>query len=98
MLCDRLRTNIEMLEERSFQPLPTRLARRLLHLADKLGPADGAIPVSQADLADFAGATREAVAKTLAQWRAQGWVALARGIVRVADRDALEDIAAGAEE
>ncbi len=30
MLCDRLRTNVEMLEERSFQPLPTRLARRLL--------------------------------------------------------------------
>ena len=98
MLCDRLRTNVEMLEERSFQPLPTRLARRLLHLADKLGPADGVIPVSQADLADFAGATREAVAKTLALWRAQGWVGLARGTVRVADRDALEEIAIGADD
>lgn len=98
MLCDRLRTNVQMLEERSFQPLPTRLARRLLHLADKLGPADGVIPVSQADLADFAGATREAVAKTLAQWRAQGWVGLARGTVRVADRDALEEIAMGADD
>lgn len=98
MLCDRLRTNVEMLEERSFQPLPTRLARRLLHLADKLGPVDGAIPVSQADLADFAGATREAVAKTLALWRARGWVGLSRGVVRVADRAALEEIAAGADE
>lgn len=98
MLCARLRTNVEMLEERSFQPLPTRLARRLLHLADKLGPVDGAIRVSQAELADFAGATREAVAKTLALWRIEGWVALTRGVVRVADRDALEEIAAGGDE
>jgi CRP/FNR family cyclic AMP-dependent transcriptional regulator len=97
MLCDRLRANVEMLEERSFQPLPIRLARRLLHLADKLAPRDGVIPVSQAELADFAGATREAVAKTLAQWRAKGWVGLARGSVRIADRAAVEVLAEGAD-
>lgn len=89
LLCDRLCAVSEKLEERSFMPLPTRLARRLLHLADKLAPADGVIPVSQAALADFAGATREAVAKTLAIWRARGWVELSRGVVRIRDKVAL---------
>ncbi len=98
LLCERLRLVSEKLEERSFMPLPTRLARRLLHLADKLAPADGAIPVSQAALADFAGATREAVAKTLAVWRARGWVGLSRGIVQVRDRAALQVIADSADD
>lgn len=93
LLCDRLRVISEKLEERSFMPLPARLARRLLHLVDKLAPADGVIPVSQAALADFAGATREAVAKTLAIWRARGWVELSRGAVRVRDKAALEVLA-----
>ena len=93
ILCERLRVVSEKLEERSFMPLPARLARRLLHLAEKLAPADGVIPVSQSALADFAGATREAVAKTLAVWRARGWVGLSRGAVRVVDKAALQVIA-----
>jgi CRP-like cAMP-binding protein len=93
LLCERLRLVSEKLEERSFMPLPARLARRLLHLADKLAPEDGVIPVSQGALADFAGATREAVARTLAVWRARGWVGLSRGTVRVIDKAALEVLA-----
>jgi CRP/FNR family transcriptional regulator, cyclic AMP receptor protein len=98
LLCERLRVVSEKLEERSFMPLPTRLARRLLHLADKLAPADGVIPVSQSSLADFAGATREAVAKTLAVWRARGWVRLSRGVVQVQDKAALQVIAESADD
>jgi CRP/FNR family cyclic AMP-dependent transcriptional regulator len=98
LLCERLRLVSEKLEERSFMPLPNRLARRLLHLADKLAPADGVIPVSQAALADFAGATREAVAKTLAVWRARGLVRLSRGIVQVKDKAALQMIAASTDD
>ena len=93
VLCERLRVVSEKLEERSFMPLPARLARRLRHLHDKLAPADGKIRVSQAALADFAGASREAVAKTLAVWKAEGWIDLSRGAVQVLDKDALEDIA-----
>lgn len=98
MLCERLRVVSEKLEERSFMPLPARLARRLLHLADKLAPAGGVIPVSQAALGDFVGATREAVAKTLAVWRARGWVGLSRGAVRILDKHALEILAESADE
>lgn len=88
LLCARLRAVSEKLEERAFLPLATRLASRLLHLETKFGPGI-AMPVSQSDLADFAGATREAVAKTLGGWRSAGWVALARGTVQVRDRAAL---------
>jgi len=98
MLCARLRVVGRMLEERTFLPLPTRIAGRLLHLDRKVGSAEGVIAVSQADLADFAGATREAVAKTLAGWRARGWIDLRRGAVRIIDRDALEMLADSADD
>jgi CRP-like cAMP-binding protein len=93
ILCARLRSVSEKLEERSFLPLPARLARRLLHLAEKYGANGGVIPISQSALADFVGATREAVAKTLAVWRARGWITLSRGALEIVDRDALRVIA-----
>ena len=81
------------LEERSFLPVPVRLASRLLYLDGKLGGA-AAVAVSQADLADFVGATREAVAKTLAVWRGRNWVALSRGAIHILERNEIEAVAA----
>ncbi|MGF1660513.1 MAG: Crp/Fnr family transcriptional regulator [Rubrimonas sp.] len=98
ILCARLRTNSEHLQQRAFLPLPTRLAARLLALAVKVGAPDGAVRVSQAELADFAGATREAVAKTLALWKREGWISLSRGELRILDRGALGALAESAEE
>jgi CRP-like cAMP-binding protein len=98
LLCARLRSVSEKLEERAFLPLPARLARRFLHLADKYAERGGTIPMSQGDLADFAGATREAVAKTLAVWRARGWISMTRGAIRIEDRSALEILAASDED
>lgn len=98
LLCMRLRSVSEKLEERAFLPLPARLARRLLHLAEKYSATGGVIPMSQADLADFVGATREAVAKTLAVWKLRGWIGLSRGAVDILDRSALEVIAASVED
>lgn len=98
LLCERLRMISDKLEERAFLPLPARLASRILHLDAKVVSSTGRIPVSQADLADFAGATREAVAKTLAGWRARGLVALSRGGVQVLDAPALRALAENAEE
>ena len=77
--------------------MPVRLAGRLLYLEAKLG-RDGRVAVSQADLADFVGATREGVAKILAVWRSRSWVSLSRGSVRILDRVALEAIGRGSGE
>jgi CRP-like cAMP-binding protein len=93
LLCERLRTVSAKLEERAFLALPARLASRLLHLDDKIGDGGGGVAISQADLADFAGATREGVAKILAEWRALGWVSLSRGTVRILNRRALDAVA-----
>lgn len=93
LLCDRLRWISAQLGERSFLPVPVRLANRLVYLADKFGGSDGAVSVSQSDLADFVGSTREAVARTLATWRKRNLVKLARGSIRILDREALESLA-----
>lgn len=97
LLCVRLRDLSDKLTERAFRPLPGRLASRLLYLDVKVG-RDGQVAVSQSDLADFVGATREGVAKVLATWRLQNWVALARGSVCILDRAALERIGRGFDE
>jgi len=96
LLCERLRSVSAKLEERTFMALPARMASRLLHLDGKIGYGSGSVPVSQADLADFVAATREGVAKTLAEWRDLGWVAPARGKVRILERRALEAAAQAA--
>ncbi len=90
-LCDRLRSVSRKLEERAFLPVPVRLANQLLYLDAKLGEA-GRVSVSQADLADFVGATREGIARILAVWRSRNWVALSRGSIQILERVALQRI------
>ncbi len=94
LLCARLRVMSERHEDRAFLPLSTRLARLVLRLHAKIGKADGTLPVSQAELADFTGATREGVARTLAIWRGEGWIRPGRGNLHILDRAALEEVAA----
>jgi CRP/FNR family transcriptional regulator, cyclic AMP receptor protein len=93
VLCERLRRLSHKIEERAFLPIPARLASRLLYLDAKFGNA-GHVAFSQAELADFIGATREGVAKTLAVWRSRNWIALSRGSVHILERAALEEIEA----
>ena len=82
------------------RPVPLRLARCLLELCDEYGlpDVDGSIhidlPLSQDDLAAFVGASRDAVAKTLAGWRRLGLVTTARRRFAVCDRARLRFVAA----
>lgn len=71
-----------------------RVARRLVELAERFGePTPGgvhiALRLTQEDLAGFTGRSREAVAKVLAVFRAQGWVETGRQRVVIRDLDAL---------
>ena len=50
LLCARLRSVSEKLEERAFLPLPARLARRFLHLSEKYADRGGTIPMSRPTL------------------------------------------------
>jgi CRP-like cAMP-binding protein len=79
--------------DRMLRPLPARLARRLLHVADD----DGRVPLNQSQLAEFVGSTREAVSKTLNRWRREGHIAAERGPIRIVAPHALSEIAEDAD-
>ncbi len=81
----RIRAMSGQLSDQVFLPLAPRLARRLLHLSD----ADQRLMMSRADLAEHAGATREAVTKVLTGWRRAGMISMGRGWIQILDGDRL---------
>jgi CRP/FNR family transcriptional regulator, cyclic AMP receptor protein len=73
VLARRLRRLSERVEDSTFLDLPARLAKQLLHLADRYGRSDGKgthieLKLSQQELGDLVGATRESVNKQLRAW------------------------------
>lgn len=89
----RMRWMDRQLNEQVFLPMPSRLARKILYLTDRPEGGPATLALSQAELAEFVGATREAVSKTLSSWKKDGVVAASRGGLTVLDRPALELIA-----
>ncbi|OIQ27108.1 MAG: Crp/Fnr family transcriptional regulator [Alphaproteobacteria bacterium MedPE-SWcel] len=87
----RMRWMNTQLNEQVFLPMPVRLARKLLYLT----PADGngQLSLSQSELAEFVGATREAVSKTLSNWRKAGLIEISRGGLLLKDRGGLAVLA-----
>lgn len=90
---ERMRRMSSQLNEQVFLAMPARLARKILYLTvDGTGHLS-VLTLSQAELAEFVGATREAVSKTLSLWKRAGVIDSARGGVRVLDRHALQVMA-----
>jgi CRP-like cAMP-binding protein len=72
-----------------------RVAFCLLELCDRFGEAEeGAVeidlPLSQEELAGWAGSSLESVGRALQQMRGLGWIETRRRAIRVLDRDALQ--------
>lgn len=92
----RLRQANDVLAARSFLPLPGRVAQSLLQLADSFGkPVEpGRILIhyklSQADLANMAGAARENVSRVLNQWKRAGTISRISGYYCIEDKGFLE--------
>lgn len=100
LLCERLRWVSDLYEEMIFLNLPARLARRTMRLMDRFGARGGAgaavdLKISQQELGNIAGATREAVNKVLRDWEEQELIRLARNRVTVLKPDELLLIADG---
>ncbi len=81
-LCERLRWMNERVEEIGLLPLKTRIARRLLGLARDFGTE---LILTQDQLSEFVGATRENVSRQLQVWRKNGLIDLRRGRIIVLD-------------
>jgi len=71
-----------------------RVGRLIIELAERYGEETGSVilirlPLSQEELAGWAGASREAVVKALRQLRSRGWIETGRREIRVLDLPAL---------
>lgn len=84
----RLTSSSERESALAFLDAQARLARCLLRLA-RQASADGFVTISQEELAQRIGLTRQTVAKTLSQWRKAGWLITGRGKIVVLNRAAL---------
>ena len=86
-LARRLRRTNETLADLVFTDVPGRVAKALLHLSKRFGhPAEDGILVAheltQEELAQLVGASRETVNKALADFATRGWIKLeARAVV-----------------
>ncbi len=89
----RMRWMNRQLSEQVFLPMPSRLARKILHLTEHEKNTQPILSMSQSDLAEFVGATREAVSKTLSIWKKRGVVENAKGGLKVIDYNALSAMA-----
>ncbi|MBX3484932.1 Crp/Fnr family transcriptional regulator [Phenylobacterium sp.] len=100
LLCGRLRSSNQMLEEIVFHDARTRLARALRRLSDEHGREDGGgalrLPIRPADgtLEAHAGLQRDTVSRLLRAWEADGILRMEEEGIVIRDRDRL-DLAAG---
>lgn len=83
-MCDRLRATDELLENIVFMNLPARLIRILKMLSEKYGKPVGngvelGIKLSQQELANLIGASRESVNKQLRVWEDEGLLMVLEG-------------------
>ena len=97
LLCARLRWTSDQVEEVILQNLPGRLASALLRLTEKhkLAPGGRAIAITQQEISEMVGMTRESINKQLRVWAARNWVRLEHGAIIVLSAAPLQELAAG---
>src|ERR1700730_13571295 len=95
ILCQRLRQTSEQVEDVLFRHLESRVAKALLQLAERAGlnavsgsPVE--LHVSQRELGNIAGGSRESVNKILQSWHKAGWIELGKGSIVIRDMAAIE--------
>jgi CRP/FNR family transcriptional regulator, cyclic AMP receptor protein len=94
ILCQRLRQTSEQVEDVMFRHLESRLAKALLHLAESgamHGPQSSLVELhlSQRELGNMAGGSRESVNKILQNWHRRGLIDLGKASVLIRDVEAL---------
>jgi CRP-like cAMP-binding protein len=100
LLCQRLRWVSEHAEQIGAPDLQTRLARTVLRLGER--DPDFAqtakVAVTQQELSEMIGMSRESINRQLRAWAGLGWVRLGHGAVVVLDAAALKGAASVGED
>lgn len=101
LLCARLRRTSDQVEQIILQNLPGRLASALIRLTEKhkQDPKGRTIAVTQQEIGEMVGMTRESINKQLRAWAARSWVRLEHGAIVVLNVEMLRELAeAGGDE
>ncbi len=98
VLAERLRRVDELVEDTLFLKLPSRLAKKLLSLSRSYGEKTAGgirvnIKLSQQELGELVGASRESVNRELRRWVEQGVLSVDGGYVTIHDGERLESLA-----
>src|ERR1700680_2347450 len=95
LLCTRLRWTSDQVEQVILQNLPGRLASALIRLTEKhkLAPGGRTIAVTQQEISEMVGMTRESINKQLRVWAARNWVRLEHGAIVVLKPEPLQALA-----
>jgi len=95
LLCAKLRWTSDQVEQVILQNLPGRLASALIRLAEKheFAPGGRTIAVTQQELSEMVGMTRESINKQLRVWATRNWVRLEHGAIVVLDSESLQALA-----
>jgi CRP/FNR family cyclic AMP-dependent transcriptional regulator len=91
--CGRIRSSTELAEDYALLSGRRRLAKQLLRLATIHGYTSNStvmIKISQRELGDFLGMSRQLVNQYLRDWSKQGWVKLTRGRIAILNVDSLQ--------
>ena len=98
MVCDRVRSTNEFVEDYVFWSLPARLAKRLLSLSKFFAEAESddgdprGVQISQSELGQLMGRTRETINRQLQVWRKKGWIELPHGHIKIINHEALLEL------
>lgn len=94
ILCQRLRRTSEQVEDVVFLGLSDRLAKALLQLSQNAATptARGRIRITQREISQMIGASRESANKQLREWQRKKWLKLERGGVVILAPESLDAI------
>ena len=97
VLCGRLRNTDQHIAELALLQVPRRLAKTMLRFASQ-EPGGTArqfwqVHLSQRELGNICGTSRETINKCLGVWQRRGIIRIDEGLITVANRTALEELA-----
>jgi CRP-like cAMP-binding protein len=93
LLCRRVRWTAQLMEDSALLSVPARMAKRLLSLTHLNGSRtrEGIkLALSQEELAQFLGVSRQIVNQYLQVWKAHGWIVSGRGHLTICSASSLE--------
>ena len=95
VLCERIRWVSDLYEDAVFLNLPSRLAKHLLRLAGSYGEKTESgtritLKLSQQDLGNLLGTSRESINKQVRAWQAKGLISVDQGLITLHRPDEIE--------